>query len=1157
VFPWNCVPARRCARSGWVLCGLAVAASSTAVAATLVRDINAIATPLNSEVPGSPQLKLGALTLMVMDDGVHGGELWASDGTTQGTRLLKDINPGPTGSDINYFNLLGEQAVFFANDGTNGNELWVSDGTAAGTHIVANVDGSPYSTSQAPAGTALPQMGGAVFFVAADATSGDELWRSDGTAAGTWRVKDINPGNASAEPAELTVLGSHLFFTADDGTSGREVWVTDGTPSGTHLVHDIAAGALSSNPAELTPTDTGLYFRADDRTAGPELWWADAAGQNASLVRDFIPGTNGSYPTGITAFNSGVVYSALTSGGFPAGTTGGTFQGDLFYSDGTKAGTLPIGTAHAELSGSGPSAFRKIGNRMVFHINAPAGVSALWSTDGTAGGTVPLSSLPLDFYIYSTMTEIGGRLYFYALSGPAGSDVNIWRTDGTPDGTALFAAVPQPELGQSNLVSLNNKLYFSAGTCCTGNGTELWTSDGTVAGTMMIKDINPGVAVSGLTALSSDGTSLHFFANDGVHGLEPWISDGTSDGTVALGDFNPLVLTAASNPVMMATLSGKELFSADDGVHGTELWVSDGTSAGTQLLVDIDPGADGSQPGTPALVMSGVAYFAANDGTHGNELWRSDGTASGTYMVADLYPGTVPDPVCDPRLYCPPPATEPPASSDPWLDTDPTHILGGRFYFSADDGAHGRELWSSDGTSAGTLLVTDLTAGSAASYITIFGASSERLYFCVNDGTGTYPWSTDGTAAGTVRVGTNVLCDVSNGSPQGVVVQNVFYFSGHTDASGAELWRSDGTVNGTYMVIDLAPGADSSAPGYFGAISGRLTFSACASSGNCALYVSDGTAAGTASVPGVPVPVAPPQASSLGLLYEGMASATTIVTYISDGTVAGTRQPFPANLLPNGVYLGSLHDYLGHVVFQANDGVHGNELWVTDGTASGTRAVFNPLPGVSNGNDFFSVAELGSTLLFSATDALHGSELWSLPGGAPTANPDAVNGAYGASTTIDVLANDGYVSSPLDPSSVTITSGPAHGTVTVDTATGAISYQPETGFSGQDQVTYQVSDRNGLSSNAAVAAVVVAAPEGSTGGTAPVDTGSGSSSSGGTGSGATSGGSKGGGGGALSWLELFLLVGVAALSASRSADARSRAHRTPPSRATHGQGGAR
>lgn len=119
----------------------------------------------------------------------------------------------------------------------------------------------------------LINVNGTLFFSADDGSGDRELWKSEGTAAGTVRVKDINPTDGSF-PANLTNVNGTLFFTAEDGF-GVELWKSDGTDAGPVLVHAINP-AGGSNPQELTNVNGILYFSADDGFNGRELWKATA-----------------------------------------------------------------------------------------------------------------------------------------------------------------------------------------------------------------------------------------------------------------------------------------------------------------------------------------------------------------------------------------------------------------------------------------------------------------------------------------------------------------------------------------------------------------------------------------------------------------------------------------------------------------------------------------------------------------------------------------------------------------------------------------------------------------------------------------------------------------------------------------------------------------
>ena len=184
-------------------------------------------------------------------------------------------------------------------------------------------------------------------------------------------------------------------------------------------------------------------------------------------------------------------------------------------------------------------------------------------------------------------------------------------------------------------------------------------------------------------------------------------------------------IAVGSSPEDLLTIGNTTYFTADDGIHGRELWKTDGTAAGTMIVKDINPGKDSSNP-QYLTELNGQLYFAADDGSDGTELWKSDGTEAGTVMVEDLYPGTYYDQTSQAfRAY----------SSDP----GPFTKFNGELFFPANDGIHGFELWKTDGTKDGTVLVKDIAPGAfdglpyggVYSFLTPIGG---ELYFAADDG---------------------------------------------------------------------------------------------------------------------------------------------------------------------------------------------------------------------------------------------------------------------------------------------------------------------------------------------------------------------------------------------------------------------------------------
>src|SRR5262249_2435079 len=183
-----------------------------------------------------------------------GSQPWTSNGTTGGTGMVTDISPG-TASDPEAITDVGGVAFFVARDGSNGTGLFRSDGTTGGTQLLkGNLDfgGSPRPLN----------VNRTVYFFPFDGNPANgtvQLWKSNGTPGGTQLVKGFAPQQAgpfgflAGLPDTLTSFNGEVFFVADDGSNGLELWKSNGTAAGTVMVQDLNAGPSGSNPGELTP----------------------------------------------------------------------------------------------------------------------------------------------------------------------------------------------------------------------------------------------------------------------------------------------------------------------------------------------------------------------------------------------------------------------------------------------------------------------------------------------------------------------------------------------------------------------------------------------------------------------------------------------------------------------------------------------------------------------------------------------------------------------------------------------------------------------------------------------------------------------------------------------------------------------------------------
>lgn len=290
--------------------------------------------------------------------------------------------------------------------------------------------------------------------------------------------------------------------------------------------------------------------------------------------------------------------------------------------------------------------------------------------------------------------ELNDKLYFSAEDGNKGRE--LWRTDGTEMGTILVKDI---EYGYNsshpyNFTKFDNKIFFTATNGITNSGTELWVTDGSESGTQMLKDINPGASPSFPGGFTEFKGKLYFYANDGTNGNELWVTDGTESGTEIFKDINEG--SGESAPKYFTEFDDKLYFVADDGNNGKELWVTDGTVSGTVMLKDINQGSESGSP-HKFTVFNDKLYFIADDGTQGRELWVTDGTTSGTELFKDINSGS---------------GDAFPTTNSPELSYYFTEY-NGRLYFPADGGTNGIQLWESDGTPEGTVVVEPDVAGNS------------------------------------------------------------------------------------------------------------------------------------------------------------------------------------------------------------------------------------------------------------------------------------------------------------------------------------------------------------------------------------------------------------------------------------------------------------
>ena len=458
------------------------------LAAQLVRDINAV----NPGSHPSSFVPLNGAMLFQAQDEAHGFEWWRTDGTAANTRVLKDIWPG-TGSGVEGPHFPGNNAVvgntlFFrgSTPGT-GIELWKTDGTEAGTVLVTDINPGPESSGP----QSFVVAGNAVCFTAWTPDREYEVWKSDGTAAGTVRITSFPALGASAVP--IGAIGSRLVFA---GGTPRMTYYTDGTPGDYRLLAASSQTAdQAPDPSAVGPYTPGrgaagavidglLYFASASSGGGwgGQLWRTDGTPAGTVRVSSFPEENRQSRPTEVFKVGDSV-YVATGEPGINGAA--------LYRLDGNGGQTLVAGAPNLN---DGIYYFMYSGHRLLAFRptdrNEPLAGHTLYRLDPAAGALVPLVDLGPFITDRGPAMTVGRHTYFFTDGRRGFPEYHLWRTDGTPQGTGLVRAFVPPraivggDVFPSAGIAHDGTMFFGLGG--DGGGVELWRTDGTAAGTFRV-----------------------------------------------------------------------------------------------------------------------------------------------------------------------------------------------------------------------------------------------------------------------------------------------------------------------------------------------------------------------------------------------------------------------------------------------------------------------------------------------------------------------------------------------------------------------------------------------------------------------------------------------------------------------------------------------
>ena len=418
-------------------------------------------------------------------------------------------------------------------------------------------------------------------------------------------IRDVTPPGADAGVLSVppVTAGDDLFFVQDSTSQGAQLWKTDGTTAGTVRVIDPHPAHTSALITGLTPFLGDAFFFASD-PAGDGLWRSDGTPAGTVLVKRLRQGSNNTLPTQTSV--AGANADRLI---FPFYEANGALR--IWSSDGTAAGTVPVWSVPTTSGWFVSALFPGQQGQVLFIAGSEIYEhQTLYVTDGTAAGTRrvagPLASI--DWTQARQFTPFQDHIYF-----TAGQDQTLWRV--RPDGTGLERIegpgnVPMTYVG--GLKVMGDRLLFLGSLDRPGN-RWLVATDGTQAGTVAVTESSETKQIGEIAPVSDTRALFFARANSGAS-LGLWETDGTPAGTRS-------TLSVDGVSGVRFVRNGLVYFDRIGQHTGNELWQTDGTAAGTKIVQDIKFGPEGSYPTWFGEIGDRVILRVGNGWS---ELWNLD-----------------------------------------------------------------------------------------------------------------------------------------------------------------------------------------------------------------------------------------------------------------------------------------------------------------------------------------------------------------------------------------------------------------------------------------------------------------------------------------------------------------------------------------------------
>jgi len=428
-------------------------------------------------------------------DPIYGQELWISDGTESGTKLVKNINSHPGGSNPNYLVTIDSTLYFAADDGVSGSELWKSNGSETTTHLVKDLTPSEFESSSP---VYLTAMDGLLYFGASSSYQ-TEVWRSDGTESGTEVVKRIGYDHTSFSGFAST---DYTFFFKWTGLSqGTSLWGSRGSESTTHKLPNFP-GLIHIDLDNFWGFKGLSYFVLQG-----SLWSSDGSGRETKSIK-FCDGGCLKDVRNLCASGNSLLFTALREKN-NLGT-------ELWKIDSKTSAPVLVKDIRPGSSSSSIEQLTPFRSSSLFVANSKGEGPELWITNGTSHGTLKIKN----FHFTDINRITAGSKMAYFLTNNLFSTSNLWKTDGTQEGTTFVKSffIDFPHSKITSMICVDDILFFTLFT--QEFGSELWRSDGTPLGTQLVEDLMPGEASSNPNHLTAGHHVLYFTADHPTFGNE-------------------------------------------------------------------------------------------------------------------------------------------------------------------------------------------------------------------------------------------------------------------------------------------------------------------------------------------------------------------------------------------------------------------------------------------------------------------------------------------------------------------------------------------------------------------------------------------------------------------------------------------------------------